>query len=568
MRALRITGKFRPFSYEEMVRPLEQATMAHREIEDAYGQLNMEANTVESMINSETDPESARRYQAYADNLRQQADNLAKYGLTPDSRRALNNMRSAYVSEIVPITNAYNQKMSDIKRQQEVSDKTGGKTIFTRDARTTSVDDYLLGRVTDYGQANLDDIYKEAATGAQAISSRYFNSKEGKNFRGMWQELVQTRGINPEEAARILADTGNYPQFNQLVNDLRNKYGYINYSGADKSRIDSSILGGLGAGMMYEEKRDIQSLLGWAQFNWEKQKYEQANKAALLEPDDSVGLYNMVSSRELTERQDELRKMGKYMENGVLSDDGLKKLLKKSFSKAPVNMNSLGIPTYLDYTRVNKPAGVIETPLGNIELQHMYASDEERYADIKRQYENLYNTALAVEEGNLYDTNLKGIIRLNIDESDLPPEFVSIVGDDAYIQDFDPETSSFYDTNKKYKYGKYKSVKFNQVLSDEHGRLVVKGIADNEPIMVKMNLENYSINQLQNISMAIADINELKAEAQYLSELERGTINEAEKALIQINRQNLEFQFRNALKVFKDSVFSGLRRNTVEKRKG
>lgn len=564
MRALRITGKFRPFSYEEMVRPLEQATMAHREIEDAYGQLNMEANTVESMINSETDPESARRYQAYANNLRQQADSLARYGLTPDSRRALNNMRSAYVSEIVPITNAYNQKMSDIKRQQEVSDKTGGKTIFTRDARTTSVDDYLLGRVTDYGQANLDDIYKEAATGAQAISSRYFSSKEGKNFRGMWQELVQTRGINPEEAARILADTGNYPQFNQLVNDLRNKYGYINYSNTDKNRIDSSILGGLGAGMMYEEKKDIQSLLGWAQFNWGKQKFEQANKAALLEPDDSVGIYNMVSSRELTERQDELRKMGKYMKNGVLDDEGLKKLIKRSSSKAPVNMNSLGIPTYLDYTRVNRPAGIIETPLGNIELQPMYSSDEERYADIRKQYEDLYNTALAVEEGNLYDTNLEGIIRLNIDESDLPPEFVSIVGDDAYIQDFDSETSSFYDTNKKYKYGKYKKVQFNQVLSDKHGRLVVKGIADNEPIMVKLNLENYSVNQLQNISMAIADINELKAEAQYLSEKEKGTINEAEKALIKINRQDLELQFRNALKVFKDSVFSGLRKNEIE----
>ena len=568
MRALRITGKFRPFSYEEMVRPLEQATIAHREIEDAYGQLNMEANTVESMINSETDPESARRYQAYADNLRQQADNLAKYGLTPDSRRALNNMRSAYVSEIVPITNAYNQKMSDIKRQQEVSDKTGGKTIFTRDARTTSVDDYLLGRVTDYGQANLDDIYKEAATGAQAISSRYFSSKEGKNFRGMWQELVQTRGINPEEAARILADTGNYPQFNQLVNDLRNKYGYINYSNTDKNRIDSSILGGLGAGMMYEEKKDIQSLLGWAQFNWEKQKFEQANKAALLEPDDSVGIYNMVSSRELTKRQDELRKMGKYMKNGVLDEEGLKKLIKRSSSKAPINMNSLGIPTYLDYTRVNRPAGIMETPLGNIELQPMYSSDEERYADIRKQYEDLYNTALAVEEGNLYDTNLKGIIRLNIDESDLPPEFVSIVGDDAYIQDFDSETSSFYDTNKKYKYGKYKKVQFNQVLSDEHGRLVVKGIADNEPIMVKLNLENYSVNQLQNISMAIADINELKAEAQYLSEKERGAINEVEKALIKINRQDLELQFRNALKVFKDSVFSGLRKNEIEDIKG
>ena len=83
-----VNSKFRPFSYQEMLAPTLQATQAHQALEDAYSELEMKANTLETVLNKERDPELYQQYREYIDALGSVSDELARNGLTPTSRQS------------------------------------------------------------------------------------------------------------------------------------------------------------------------------------------------------------------------------------------------------------------------------------------------------------------------------------------------------------------------------------------------------------------------------------------------------------------------------------------------
>ena len=47
---------FRPFSYQEMLAPVLMATQAHQAIEEAYSELDSQANAIGSLANEADDP--------------------------------------------------------------------------------------------------------------------------------------------------------------------------------------------------------------------------------------------------------------------------------------------------------------------------------------------------------------------------------------------------------------------------------------------------------------------------------------------------------------------------------
>ena len=67
-----INSKFKPFSYAEMLQPVQMATLAHQEVENEYADLATKANVWDVMANEQTDPEAYRMYKNYADDLRNQ----------------------------------------------------------------------------------------------------------------------------------------------------------------------------------------------------------------------------------------------------------------------------------------------------------------------------------------------------------------------------------------------------------------------------------------------------------------------------------------------------------------
>ena len=110
------TTQFRPFSFEEQLRPLLMYTQAHQAVEEAYSELDSQANAIGSLANEANDPVTYQRYKAYEESLRQQADALAKNGLTPSIRQSLLDLKGRYAKDIIPIKNA-------ITRRRELADE-------------------------------------------------------------------------------------------------------------------------------------------------------------------------------------------------------------------------------------------------------------------------------------------------------------------------------------------------------------------------------------------------------------------------------------------------------------
>jgi hypothetical protein len=140
--SLVVNSKFRPFEFSEMIQPVMIAEQAHKELEDAYGELAAKANIWDKMTNPETDKRAHSIYEAYARDLEKQAEELAKYGLTPTSRQSMIDMKGRYSKDIIPIETAYKRRAEQAKQQAEIMAK-DPTYRFNRMASTTSLDNYI-----------------------------------------------------------------------------------------------------------------------------------------------------------------------------------------------------------------------------------------------------------------------------------------------------------------------------------------------------------------------------------------------------------------------------------------
>lgn len=357
--SLVVNSKFNPFSFERYIQPYQIYGQAYREVENTLGELDTKASVWEEMANEQTDPYAYKMYKTYANDLEEKAGQLAREGLNVASRRDMLNMRARYSKEITPIENAYKKREEDIARQKKVADATGGRTVFTRDARTTSLDKYMEG-IDDYGQTNLDELYKEGAAGGAAISKRYLSTREGQLFNGMYLNLQRTTGMTNDQIQQFLSNQkdakGNllFPELHALKNELLSKSNYQNYSVADQNRMEQAILSGINTGIVYnvedkpmenwrakmaaQEAMQIRAEKRAAARKAEEQRQARLNNLA-------INPLNIYSSRELSKEEkkynDDMKKYSKYFykENGQwkMNQEGWKAYNSKKYISGTVS---------------------------------------------------------------------------------------------------------------------------------------------------------------------------------------------------------------------------------------
>jgi hypothetical protein len=207
--SLVINSKFRPFTYDELMKPVHDSTVAHQEVEAAYGALDTQASKWEHMANQATDEKAYTMYKTYADDLRAQADNLARNGLNALSRKDLLTMQRRYAQEITPIENAYTRRAALADEQRKLSQQ-DVSLRFQKDAATMSLDDFIDNPMLDYGKS-----YSGAALEKQAGEAAASLAKGLREYAitgtsdPYTNAFVLKYGYTPERIAKFLSDFEN-----------------------------------------------------------------------------------------------------------------------------------------------------------------------------------------------------------------------------------------------------------------------------------------------------------------------------------------------------------------------
>lgn len=356
--SLVINSQFKPFSYQEMLAPTLMATQAHQELENQYGELATKASVWEEMANEQTDPYAYKMYKTYANDLEEQAGQLAREGLNAASRRDMLNMRARYSKEITPIEQAYTARQKQAEEQQKalLQDPT---LMLSRRASTTSLDDYIRNPQLAYESYSGKLITAQAASAASALAKEM--QEKPRKWRSIlgnsYYETMMQKGFSSQAVLQAIQDNPNAaPQLTRIVEDAINSSGVRNWG--DQATIARAI---------DYAKQGLWSAVGETQYqtldNWrakmaeqeamqiraDKRKAEAAQQAKLNSL--AINPLNIYSSRELSKDEkkynDDMKKYSKYFykENGQwkMNQEGWKAYNSKRYIPGTVSP-STGIP--------------------------------------------------------------------------------------------------------------------------------------------------------------------------------------------------------------------------------
>lgn len=325
--SLVINSQFKPFSYQEMLAPTLMATQAHQELENQYGELATKASVWEEMANEQTDPYAYKMYKTYANDLEEQAGQLAREGLNAASRRDMLNMRARYSKEITPIEQAYTARQKQAEQQQQalLQDPT---LMLSRRAATTSLDDYIRNPQLAYESYSGKLITAQAASAASALAKEM--QEKPRKWRSIlgnsYYETMMQKGFSSQAVLQAIQDNPNAaPQLTRIVEDAINSSGVRNWG--DQATIARAI---------DYAKQGLWSAVGETQYqtldNWRAKMAEQeamqiraekraaARKAAEQRQAQlnnlAINPLNIYSSRELSKDEkkykDDMKRYSKY----------------------------------------------------------------------------------------------------------------------------------------------------------------------------------------------------------------------------------------------------------------
>lgn len=312
--SLVVNSKFNPFSFERYIQPYQIYGQAYREVEDTLSELDTKASVWEEMANEQTDPYAYKMYKTYANDLEEQAGQLAREGLNAASRRDMLNMRARYSKEITPIEQAYaaRQKQAEQQQQALLQDPT---LMLSRRASTTSLDDYIRNPQLAYEAYSGKLITAQAASAASALAKEM--QEKPRKWRSIlgnsYYEAMMQKGFSSQAVLQAIQDNPDAaPQLTRIVEDAINSSGVRNWG--DQATIARAI---------DYAKQGLWSAVGETQYqtldNWRAKMAEQeavqkrAEKRAAAKENQgrlnnlAINPLNIYSSRELSKEEKEYK---------------------------------------------------------------------------------------------------------------------------------------------------------------------------------------------------------------------------------------------------------------------
>lgn len=139
-----INSQFRPFSYDEMVAPLQAVTNFHNQCCETLIGLMENAEQIEPYINKENDPITWKRYADYYNSIVDEYNRINKNGTNQGTRGRINDLKRNFSKVINGIGNAYNRRNELANNQYQRVRATNEKC--NRWYAEISLDEFLDGK--------------------------------------------------------------------------------------------------------------------------------------------------------------------------------------------------------------------------------------------------------------------------------------------------------------------------------------------------------------------------------------------------------------------------------------
>lgn len=289
--SLVVNSKFQPFSFDRYLQPYQIYGQNYKEIEEQYTDLSTKAGIWSGLANEQTDPHTYKMYKTYANDLENQASQLASEGLNAVSRKNMLNMRARYSKEIIPIEQAYNQR-SKLAEEQRKLRAANPSIMFDRDFSSISLDELLDNPELSYTSVSGDDLYKKGKEAAISASSRMMNVSPA--LQGQYWKIRQ--GYGADAANKFLLNQSNIPELKDAINRI------VSQSGVTKENLSRAIdytISGIMSGISYNESYQANRgyidpaererlALAREQFEWSKDRWEDEQLGAELPNGDRV----------------------------------------------------------------------------------------------------------------------------------------------------------------------------------------------------------------------------------------------------------------------------------------
>lgn len=236
-----VTPEYSPMTFQEYAAPFEKYAEVYNQMADQYDALEMEASKWEKLANSAIDQAEYKQYQAYANSLRQVADELATTGLSTKTRGAVSDMKRRFAAEILPIEQAWNLREEERKLQKEAMVR-NPYIRFNRNASSTGLSSYMAGS-PELSTIDLAQIKANVMNDAKPLAEELRDLQSGKVIKdskwkkilgGQYWEFVKGNGFTSEainQAITQMLDPRNNtsPEQFEILNTIVN--GAVESSG-------------------------------------------------------------------------------------------------------------------------------------------------------------------------------------------------------------------------------------------------------------------------------------------------------------------------------------------------
>ena len=256
---LTIGSKFQPFSFAEMVQPLQMYGEEYQRQEDLYNTYAETAGLIGADLNPALDRDILdNTYNPYMQALNAGADILATEGLTPGGRRQLQELRRRFGREITPIKAASEARA----KARENWDKmlAADKTLMTNaNPYYQGISAYMNGASPDTTYVSGNELYSRGQAMSKALSNvlRKVPSGEDLALGDQYFRIAQEKGFNSDEMKNFLDRVvKTNPELESQINKIMQSSGIYNkgFTPADINRAEQYIIEGMASGMSGETK--------------------------------------------------------------------------------------------------------------------------------------------------------------------------------------------------------------------------------------------------------------------------------------------------------------------------